>query len=200
MAMEPEELEEEVPPRGHVKVVYTGPVAPHWEIHRVFGDQHASTSSASGPWPGCSSSRSTTRSSAATASASPATPSASTSSSSGTSATSRSSGAIRRIWRERNGRCSGVEARRAQAHHVGNLAQRRSHQVWLPKTLVAVTSHATPMARAQTSIVSGRASHRHELRACIASVRLLVAGALPTTSPKPSLRSSAGTNSRPRPR
>ena len=35
--MEPEELEEEIPPRGHVKVVYTGPVAPHWEIHRVFG-------------------------------------------------------------------------------------------------------------------------------------------------------------------
>ena len=24
-----------------MKVVYTGPVAPHWEIHRVFGDQHA---------------------------------------------------------------------------------------------------------------------------------------------------------------
>jgi hypothetical protein len=40
MAMEPEELEE-IPPQGHVKVVYTGPVAPHWEIHRVFGDQRA---------------------------------------------------------------------------------------------------------------------------------------------------------------
>ena len=37
--IEPEELEE-IPPQGHVKVVYTGPVAPHWEIHRVFGDQH----------------------------------------------------------------------------------------------------------------------------------------------------------------
>ena len=37
MAIEPEELEE-IPPQGHVKVVYTGPVAPHWEIHRVFGD------------------------------------------------------------------------------------------------------------------------------------------------------------------
>src|SRR5829696_6066560 len=40
MAMEPEELEE-IPPQGHVKIVYTGPVAPHWEIHRVFGDQRA---------------------------------------------------------------------------------------------------------------------------------------------------------------
>jgi hypothetical protein len=39
MVIEPEELEE-IPPQGHVKVVYTGPVAPHWEIHRVFGDQH----------------------------------------------------------------------------------------------------------------------------------------------------------------
>ena len=34
MAMEPEELEE-IPPQGHVKIVYTGSVAPHWEIHRV---------------------------------------------------------------------------------------------------------------------------------------------------------------------
>jgi hypothetical protein len=39
MAMEPEELEE-IPPQGHVKVVYPGPVAPHWEIHGVFGDKH----------------------------------------------------------------------------------------------------------------------------------------------------------------
>jgi hypothetical protein len=37
MAMEPEEFEN-VPPQGHVRVVYLGPVAPHWEIHRVFGD------------------------------------------------------------------------------------------------------------------------------------------------------------------
>lgn len=37
MAMEPEELED-VPPRAHVKVVYLGPAAPHWELHRVFGD------------------------------------------------------------------------------------------------------------------------------------------------------------------
>jgi hypothetical protein len=25
-------------PQGHVKVVYLGPVAPHWEVHGVFGD------------------------------------------------------------------------------------------------------------------------------------------------------------------
>jgi hypothetical protein len=40
MSMEAEELEE-IPPRGHVQIIYTGPVAPHWEIRRVFGDQHA---------------------------------------------------------------------------------------------------------------------------------------------------------------
>jgi hypothetical protein len=37
MAMEPEALEE-IPPQGHVKVVYLGPVSPHWEVHGVFGD------------------------------------------------------------------------------------------------------------------------------------------------------------------
>ncbi len=26
------------PPRGHVKIVYLGPVAPHWEVIRVLGD------------------------------------------------------------------------------------------------------------------------------------------------------------------
>ena len=40
MSIEPYELEE-IPPQGHVKIVYTGSVAPHWEIHRVFGDQRA---------------------------------------------------------------------------------------------------------------------------------------------------------------
>ena len=40
MAIEPDELEE-IPPQGHVKIVYTGSVAPHWEIHRIFGDQRA---------------------------------------------------------------------------------------------------------------------------------------------------------------
>jgi hypothetical protein len=27
------------PPRGHVKVVYLGPVAPHWEIRSDFGER-----------------------------------------------------------------------------------------------------------------------------------------------------------------
>ena len=27
-----------IPPQGHVKVVYLGPVAPHWEVHGIFGD------------------------------------------------------------------------------------------------------------------------------------------------------------------
>jgi hypothetical protein len=28
------------PPRGHVKVVYLGPVAPHWEIRSDFGERN----------------------------------------------------------------------------------------------------------------------------------------------------------------
>jgi len=27
------------PPRGHVRVVYLGPVAPHWEINSDFGER-----------------------------------------------------------------------------------------------------------------------------------------------------------------
>ena len=38
MAQQPEELEQ-VPPVGHVRVVYLGPVAPHWEVQGVFGDR-----------------------------------------------------------------------------------------------------------------------------------------------------------------
>jgi hypothetical protein len=26
------------PPQGHIRVVYLGPVAPHWEVHSDFGD------------------------------------------------------------------------------------------------------------------------------------------------------------------
>ncbi len=37
MAMTPEELQD-LPLQGHVRIVYLGPVAPHWEVHRVFGD------------------------------------------------------------------------------------------------------------------------------------------------------------------
>ena len=38
MAQEPEALED-VPPQGHVRVIYLGPVSPHWEVHGVFGDR-----------------------------------------------------------------------------------------------------------------------------------------------------------------
>ena len=27
------------PPRGHARIVYLGPVAPHWEVHSDFGDR-----------------------------------------------------------------------------------------------------------------------------------------------------------------
>jgi len=34
------ELEEPQPPRGHVRVIYLGPVAPHWEVQSDFGDRN----------------------------------------------------------------------------------------------------------------------------------------------------------------
>jgi hypothetical protein len=40
MAVAPEELEEQRPPRGHVRVVYLGPVAPHWEVMSDFGERN----------------------------------------------------------------------------------------------------------------------------------------------------------------
>ena len=36
----PEELSEPQPPRGHVRVVYLGPVAPHWDVVAEFGDRN----------------------------------------------------------------------------------------------------------------------------------------------------------------
>ena len=36
---QPEQVEHQ-PPRGHVRVVYMGPVAPHWEVHADFGDRN----------------------------------------------------------------------------------------------------------------------------------------------------------------
>ena len=30
--------EEPLPPQGHVRVVYLGPVAPHWDVQAVYGD------------------------------------------------------------------------------------------------------------------------------------------------------------------
>ena len=38
MSMSTDETSNE-PPRGHVKVVYLGPVAPHWEVRSDFGDR-----------------------------------------------------------------------------------------------------------------------------------------------------------------
>ena len=37
MSQNEEDLEQ-LPPVGHARVVYLGPVAPHWEIHSDFGD------------------------------------------------------------------------------------------------------------------------------------------------------------------
>ena len=32
-------MEEPLPAQGHAKIIYLGPVAPHWEIRAVSGDQ-----------------------------------------------------------------------------------------------------------------------------------------------------------------
>ena len=39
MVRPPEELAEPLPPQGHVRIVYLGPLAPHWEVQGVFGDR-----------------------------------------------------------------------------------------------------------------------------------------------------------------
>ena len=38
MSLADQDLEPQ-PPRGHVRVVYLGPVAPHWEVQSDFGDR-----------------------------------------------------------------------------------------------------------------------------------------------------------------
>ena len=38
MSQMQEERPADQPPVGHVRVVYLGPVAPHWEVHSDFGD------------------------------------------------------------------------------------------------------------------------------------------------------------------
>ena len=38
MAEDMEEPQEPQPPRGHVRVVYLGPVAPHWEVQSTWGE------------------------------------------------------------------------------------------------------------------------------------------------------------------
>ncbi|MGH8975557.1 MAG: hypothetical protein ACRD0C_20415 [Acidimicrobiia bacterium] len=39
MVRPPEELAEPLPPRGHVRIVYLGPLAPHWEVQGIFGER-----------------------------------------------------------------------------------------------------------------------------------------------------------------
>lgn len=40
MSVSGETLEQPQPPRGHVRVIYLGPVAPHWDVQAVFGDRN----------------------------------------------------------------------------------------------------------------------------------------------------------------
>jgi hypothetical protein len=37
--MSTQPIEEQGPPRGHVRIVYQGPVAPHWRVDSDFGDR-----------------------------------------------------------------------------------------------------------------------------------------------------------------
>ncbi len=37
--MSQQQTEHDAPPRGHVRVVYLGPVAPHWRVDSDFGDR-----------------------------------------------------------------------------------------------------------------------------------------------------------------
>src|SRR5437764_12581714 len=39
MAQSSEEFEQQAP-RGHVRIVYLGPVAPHWDVVSSFGDRN----------------------------------------------------------------------------------------------------------------------------------------------------------------
>lgn len=38
MSQQSEDVAQE-PPRGHVRIVYLGPVAPHWDVQSDFGDR-----------------------------------------------------------------------------------------------------------------------------------------------------------------
>jgi hypothetical protein len=39
MSQVQEDAAAQEPPRGHVRVVYLGPVAPHWDVQSDFGDR-----------------------------------------------------------------------------------------------------------------------------------------------------------------
>jgi hypothetical protein len=41
MVRPPEELAEPLPPQGHVRIVYLGPLSPHWEVQGIFGERSA---------------------------------------------------------------------------------------------------------------------------------------------------------------
>jgi hypothetical protein len=89
----PEELEEgeeePQPPQGHIRVVYLGPVAPHWEVQSNYGDPAVIDPFRDRTLARLTLLPPTIPNSDATVSASSATPSASTSSSSGTSGSRR---------------------------------------------------------------------------------------------------------------
>lgn len=38
--MSQQQAEPQAPPRGHVRVVYLGPVAPHWRVDSDFGERN----------------------------------------------------------------------------------------------------------------------------------------------------------------
>ncbi len=38
MSIEPEDLES-LPPQGHVRIIYLGPVSPHWEVRGLAGER-----------------------------------------------------------------------------------------------------------------------------------------------------------------
>ncbi|MGH2651766.1 MAG: hypothetical protein ACRDHK_11215 [Actinomycetota bacterium] len=39
MVRPPEEVAEPLPPQGHVRIVYLGPLSPHWEVQGIFGER-----------------------------------------------------------------------------------------------------------------------------------------------------------------
>ncbi|MGH8999713.1 MAG: hypothetical protein ACRDY7_10025 [Acidimicrobiia bacterium] len=39
MVRSTEELVEPQPPQGQVRIVYLGPLAPHWEVQGIYGDR-----------------------------------------------------------------------------------------------------------------------------------------------------------------
>jgi hypothetical protein len=40
VAQSPDDFEQAPAPRGHVRIIYLGPVAPHWDVGSEFGDRN----------------------------------------------------------------------------------------------------------------------------------------------------------------